>query len=109
MISKLVKVRDALTAVEGLKVYHYFRPQLELPYCIWAEDGEASQLEADNYKVGQTIEGTIDYFTKTEFDENNEAIQKALNNVEGLAWYLNSVQFEDDTNTIHYEWVFRVL
>lgn len=52
----------------------------------------------------QGITGTVDYFTLTEYDANIEAIQVALNNVENLSWAINSVQYEEDTNLIHYEW-----
>ena len=53
----------------------------------------------------------IDYFTKTEFDENVDRIQDALNAAR-ISFYLNSVQDEsgDDSGSgyIHYEWVFEV-
>ena len=27
----------------------------------------------------------------------------------GIAWYLNSIQYEEDTGLIHYEWVWEVV
>ena len=87
--------------------YHYWRPVKQAPYCIWAEDSE-NGMEADNQKDGQAISGTIDYYTKTEFDPNVDAIQDTLNQLE-LPWALNSVQYEEDTNLIHYEWTWEAL
>lgn len=109
MISQLTKVRDALTGIQDLDVYHYWRPRLQVPYCVWAEDGEVNRINANNHKLGQTLEGTVDYFTKKEFDPMLEKIQDALNGAEGVAWHLNSTQYEDDTGILHFEWVFRVI
>ena len=104
MMSKLCKISDCLTSIEGLSVTHYWHPRLVAPYCLWAEDGEGDSLHTNNKKTEQVITGTIDYFTLHEFDENVDKIQEALNNVECLGWTLNSVQYEDETNLIHYEW-----
>lgn len=109
MISQLKKIRDALTSIEGLAVYHYWHPRLNAPYCIWAEDGEGDSLHTDNHKTEQVITGTVDYFTRTDFDETVDLIQSALNSLENCGWMLNSVQFEDDTNLIHYEWSFEIV
>ena len=80
-------------------------------YIVWAEDSEGSSLEADNYKAEQSIQGTIDYFTKQEYDENVDKIQAALV-AHRISFYLNSVQYEspDDgyAGYIHYEWVWEV-
>ena len=109
MNAKLIKVKDALVSVSGLKVYHYWRPRLEAPFCVWAEDGEGDSVWSGNHQAEQVITGTIDYFTRTEFDPMIDNIQQALNNVENIGWQLNSVQFEEDTNLIHYEWDFQVV
>ena len=80
-------------------------------YIVWAEDSEGSSLETDNYKAEQSIQGTIDYFTKEEFDKNVDEIQNALIS-NCISFYLNSVQYEslDDSGSgyIHYEWVWEV-
>lgn len=80
-------------------------------YIVWAEDSEGSSLEADNYKAEQSIQGTIDYFTKQEYDENVDKIQAALV-ANRISFYLNSVQYESPdegyTGYIHYEWVWEV-
>ena len=106
MLSSLEAVKGALLTVTD-NVGHYTAWDDSDKYIVWAEDTESGQLLADNYKPGNTIEGTIDYFTKTEDDENIPKIPQALNHA-GIWWYLNSVQYEDDTRFIHYEWLFRV-
>lgn len=108
MQSKLIKVRDALTSIENLKVYHYWHPRLEAPYCIWAEEGESDSFWSSNHLQEQVIEGSIDYFTKTEFDPIVDQIQEKLNEVENLGWSLESVMYEDETNLIHFSWSFEV-
>jgi len=47
-------------------------------------------------------------FTKQEFDPWKDDFETSLNNNE-IAWFLNSVQFEEDTGFYHYEWVWEVL
>ena len=121
---KLKKIGDALVAgltvyAEGDEtghlacgVYHYWRPKLNPPYCVWAEDGEQSPAaNADNRKVEQAVTGFVDYYTKTEFDTNLDTIQAVLRDLqedETLGWRLDSVQYEDDTNLIHYQWTWVI-
>lgn len=108
LTSKIKSIAEALTSIEGLNVYHYFRPQMQAPFCVWQEDGEGNSFQTSNHKREQTISGTIDYFTQEEFDENVDKIQEALNGIENCGWLINSVQFEDETELIHYEWLWRV-
>lgn len=107
--TKIMKVEQALTSIEGLRVSHYLRPQLQPPFCVWQEDGEASSLQGDNHKGEQAISGTVDYFTQTEYDPMIDTIQDVLNATEGLGWSMSSVQYEDETDLIHYEWNWSVL
>lgn len=106
MLSSLENVMNALLTVSD-NVYHYTAPAGSERYIVWAEDSEYASLEADNYKPGQTIEGTIDLFTKDEDDPFFLEIPTALN-AANVGWSLNSVQYEDETQFIHYEWLFRV-
>lgn len=106
MLSCLEAVKNALLTVTE-NVGHYTAWDDSDRYIVWAEDMEVAAMNTDNYKGGQTIEGTIDYFTRDEYDENIEKIQLALNAAR-IGWELNSVQYEDETRFIHYEWLFRV-
>lgn len=76
-------------------------------YIVWAEDSEGSSVEGDDQKINQSIQGTIDYYTKQDMDENVDKIQTALTAAR-ISFYLNSVQYEDETEYIHYEWVWEV-
>lgn len=104
--NKLLKIRDVLTSISGLPVSHYeYNGDSEF-YCVWAEDNEPTSVEGDNKKQIQTIQGTIDFFTKMEFDPFVDEIQCALNDAE-ISFRLNSVQYEDETELIHFEWVWE--
>lgn len=72
---------------------------------VWAEDSE-NVLHADNHHAERFIEGTIHYFTRDGSGAPMQTIETALESV-NIAWYLNSVDFEEDTGFIHYEWVFQ--
>lgn len=103
---KLTELRDAMLEVTK-DTFHYEATHKPDKYIVWAEDTEADSLNADDKKEEQVIQGTIDYFTKEEYDSNVKAIQQKLNSID-LAWRLNSIQHEEDTCYIHYEWVFEL-
>lgn len=75
-------------------------------YGVYAEDS-AIELTADGINVEQAIEGTIDYFTRSDGDSIRKTIQSKLNDL-GIVWHLNLISYESDTGFIHYEWVFRL-
>lgn len=82
--------------------YHYRVPENTKPsYAVWQElSGEA--IEADNVHRESSYYIAVDYFTKKEFDAKIDAIQEYLDRFG--SWTLESVQFENETNIIHYEW-----
>ncbi len=88
-------------------VSHYEAMNKTDKYIVWAEDSESSSLNTDNKKEIQAIQGTIDYFTKKDNDTVVNEIQEALK-AEKVSFYLNSVQYEEETGYIHYEWVWEV-
>ena len=94
------KIGEALSAVVP-NTYHYWRPGLSAPFCVWSEDSGRS-LNSDNGSRDFAHEGTVDYFTKEEFDPAIDLIQSALGEV--CTFYLNSVQYEEETGLIHHEW-----
>ncbi len=104
---KLSDLRDLLLEVTP-NVFHYLAFAENDKYIVWAEDGEAGSLESDNHKTEQLIQGTIDYFTKTENDPNFKLIQEKLNSSD-ISWWLNSIQHEEKTGYIHYEWIFNMI
>jgi len=104
---KLTDIRDLLLTVTS-NTFHYFATNKTDKYIVWAEDTQADASYADNHMSGQVIQGTIDYFTKMEFDSNFDLIQDKLNSID-IAWRLNSIQYEEETGYIHYEWVFNIV
>jgi len=100
--NKLRVIQNALVSVTA-NTFHYWRAKAEPPYLVWAEDGEDSSFHSGNHTREQQIHGTADYFTKEEFDPTLDEIQTVLNSVM-LGWRLNSVQYEEETGLIHYEW-----
>ncbi len=104
---KLSDLRDLLLTIE-VPVFHYHASKQPDKYIVWAEDTEGTSISANNKKINQSIQGTIDYFTKTEFDPNVDKIQETLNSAE-ISWRLNSIQYEEDTGYIHYEWVWELI
>ena len=87
-------------------LYHYWRPNMTAPFCVWAEEGENTSFHGNNRKGEQAIAGYLDYYTKTEFDSTVDTIQNTLNEVTDItvAWRLDSVDYEEETNLIHWSW-----
>lgn len=106
-MDRLLKLKTALLTVTS-NVFHYFKAGGSLDqYISYAEDSEINAVWADNTRKNYAIQGTIDYFTKTEFDSNVDAIEASVI-AAGIGIRLNSVQREDDTGYIHYEWLFTL-
>lgn len=105
---KCKSIHDALVtlSIGPKKVKHYFHERMQAPYVIWAEDGPDDYFNADNRRGEWTVHGTIDFFTKKEFDPVFDEIQELLNRVFGSRWRWNSTQYEDGTGLIHHEWDF---
>ncbi len=99
------RIKSALLTVTK-NVSHYEAHKKTDKYIVWAEDGQSNVKWADNQMQEQALMGTIDYFTKMEYDPNVDKIQYALNCIP-LSWRLNSVQREDETGFIHYEFAWE--
>lgn len=106
MHTKIMQIRDLMKQVIE-DVYHHRALKQPDQYIVYAEDTGSNDQAGDNKKTCQAIQGTIDYFTKQEFDPNVEKIQEQLNNAE-ISFYLNSIQYEEETGYIHWEWVWEV-
>ena len=81
----------------------------EIHYGIYGNDGE-SAFHAGGKQVERADQGTIDLYTKKANDELVRKIPAALNAV-GIAFYLNSIQYEEETDggLLHYEWVYEAV
>lgn len=98
------KIIAAHTAVT-MAVSHGGRLKSER-YFVWQEDG-AQDFIANGRHGEKGVTGSTDLFTKREFDPWKDQIEESFDNC-GIAWRLNSVQFEEDTGFWHYEWIWGV-
>jgi biotin synthase-related radical SAM superfamily protein len=105
--SKLRQLYEPFAERLPCAVTHYRRVST-FPFAVWTEDGEANSFSADDRKQEQKIAGYIDYFTKVEFDETADLIQEILQE-EGVAWTLSTVDYEEETNLIHFRWMWEVV
>ena len=85
-------------------VTHFRRVGQKPPFLIWSEQGEDSSFHTENRTDIQQLMGVIDYFTKREFDPVADMVQEILDGDNKIGWSLESVQYEDETNIIHYTW-----
>lgn len=84
-------------------LYHYTAPDRKpAAYGVWMEEGQEA-LVADNQQAEQTWIGSLEYFTKEEFDETLDDIPAAFEQL-GAQYRLDAVQYEDETGFIHYSW-----
>lgn len=103
----LERLRQALAALTD-RCYHYVAaPNAIPPYITWMEDGD-NDLLAGNVHAERCYTGSAHLFTKAEGDPLFESIPVALEGI-GASWYFNSVQYEEDTGLIHYEWYWEVV
>ena len=115
MNQRLSELKTALVAVSS-KCYHYFAPSsAKAPYIVWNEDSEDSSLMVDGRKARQALSGYVEYYTRTEFDAKFDAIQEALEGLEGLSWTWESTIYGDPTQSgssttdlIHHTWSWRM-
>lgn len=100
-------IKTALTST-GYKFAHYAWSRSPAgDYGVYAEDG-ANDLNADGEHAEKALQGTVDYFTRDDTGTPKATIEAALEGL-NVPWYLNTIQYEDDTGYIHYEWVFEVV
>lgn len=104
--SKLYQLGVAFSEITS-HCYHYYRAVKDVPCIIWAESGEEGSFHSENGKAEQRIVGTVHLFTKTEFDPLADSVQSTLAGL-GATWSLSSVQFEEETNLIHFEWTWGI-
>lgn len=101
-------IKQALNST-GLPFAHFAwsknASELSRDHGVWAEDSE-NTLFANGKHAERAIQGTIDYFTRSDDGAAMATIEAALDSI-NIAWYLNSIQFEDDTGFLHYEWIFE--
>ena len=74
-------------------------------YGVISLEGQEDSVAGDGMIQTQSIRGSIDLFVKGVSTTDAATVQSAINGL--VAWRLNSVQYEDDTGLIHYEWIYE--
>lgn len=77
-------------------------------YGVISLDSGAGTLAGDQKIIAQAVEGTVDLYLRDIGTEYPQTVQGVLNDMDGCAWYLNSVQYENETRLIHWEWVIQL-
>lgn len=104
-LQQKLKQFSSMVADIAPNVYHYHRRQMDFPCIVWHEDG-GSSFFANDKPLENAPTGTLDYFTREEFDPRVDEIEAAFHQM-NVSFSLNSVQYEEDTGLIHYEWVWE--
>lgn len=86
-----------------VSVFHFRRSKMSPPYVVWQEEGEGESFLAENGRAEPVIAGSLDYYTKTEYDPVVEQINLLLEQVAD-AWELVTALYEEETHLMHYSW-----
>lgn len=100
---------DLFEALEqsGLSIAHYaWSKAPEGDYGTIQEDS-GNDLVCDEKHVERGTDCYLSYFTRDDSGTPRTTIEGILNGLQ-IPWYLNTVQYENDTGLIHYEWGFSV-
>lgn len=102
MISCVERIKTALDST-GLPFAHFsWSSAPKGDFGVYAEDS-AGTFFADSRNASSRLAGYVDYFTRSDSESVKQTIEDALRNA-GVIWWLESIQFEEDTSFIHYEW-----
>ena len=82
-------------------------------YGVYGEDFGDNQFNADGRYGERAIRGSVDWFTRTDDLTAFNAIETCFKDIQNteqgvFSWYLNTVQYEDNTHFLHYEWIVEV-
>lgn len=99
---KIIAAHEAVT--DRVRRYYHMKGDR---YFVWQEDGSNDFLASGKH-AERAVTGTTDLYTKRENDPWVERFEQALDEAEDIAWYRTSVQYEQDSGYIHYEWAWEV-
>lgn len=95
-------IKQALLSVTQNVYLYTAKGNSKAPYVVYGVDGD-NNLFGGNGRAELADAGYIDLFTKSATDPLIKDIPEALDIAE-VSFYLNSVQFEEETSLLHYEW-----
>ena len=97
-------IKTRLANATGYPAAMYgWKNQMANVYLVVSDDG-TDAFWADGKLSEEKNAGTIDLFTKDMTAKGK--VETAINELD-LSYYLNTVQYEEDTGYIHYEWVWE--
>lgn len=104
-MDELVQLLTAITQ----NTYHYAAPpNTQPPYIVWQEFSQSDTMDADGEQDQYAVSGTIDIFSLMEKEPIVKQVRESLNDSE-IAFSLKSVQYEQDTGLIHWEYEFDLV
>ena len=77
------------------------------PYIVYALDGQAAANVGDDDVKDTALSGTVDLFTLDNVPTLSWKVRNALRS-SGVSWWLNSIQYEDDTRLHHIASAFEI-
>lgn len=105
----MITFAELLHALENTGIrfaaYAWATPPQDAAWGVVAIDGGFS-LAGDDTHAEDALEGTIDLFTRRLSAADFEAVSNCLHGLD-ICYRLNSVQYEQDTRLLHYEWVWQ--
>ena len=98
---------DLITALKnaGLDVEHHAWSKAPSGDYGTVSEDSGNDLMCDSVHGERGTECWLNYYTRDDSTTPRTTIETVLNSF-GFPWYLNSVQYENDTGYIHYEWGF---
>lgn len=86
-----------------VSVSHFRRGKIAPPFVVWQEESEGESFLAENGRAEPMISGSLDYYTKKEYDPVVEQISQMLAQITET-WELVTVMYEEETELMHYSW-----
>lgn len=83
--------------------YRWDQAPVTGPYGTAQIEGGADVVAGDGKILEQAVRASVDLYAPDPDSAYPKAVQDVLNGE--FAWTLNSVQYEEDTRIIHYEWL----
>lgn len=71
-------------------------------YGVVSQDGRNDMVS----HIEKSATGTIDWFSRNPQSTVPAAVEEILESL-GVSWYFNSLQYENDTGFLHWEWVWN--
>ena len=97
------KLETALTATNIPFAHFGFVNAPKDAYMVWSEN-MIDSFRAGGFQAETITHGTLDLFTRDDTQTQRLKVEKELNKIDGFAFALESIQYEEETGFIHFEW-----